>query len=83
MSRPLLPTPLFLPLLILSYPPSPSPKSSAMAPSSATNERFVLVPVVLVKLREALLVARVDAVHKAPAHQHLRAILDETSLQLG
>lgn len=51
-----------------------------MAPTSAT---IVLVPVVLVKLCEALLVARVDAVHKPSTHQHLRAILDETSLQLG
>lgn len=41
-----------------------------------------LVPVVLVELREALLVAGVNPVHKAHAHHHLRTVLDETSLQL-
>lgn len=42
----------------------------------------VLVPVVLVKLGEALLVARVDAVNKPPAHQQFRPVLDEASLHL-
>jgi len=53
-----------------------------MAPNRVVQRTDFLVPVVLVKLCEALLVARVDAVHKPPAHQHLRAILDETGLQL-
>lgn len=42
----------------------------------------ILVPVVLVKLGEALLVARVDAVNERHAHDHFRPVLDEASLQL-
>lgn len=50
--------------------------------AEAGTSTEALVPVVLVELGKALLVARVDAVDEPPAHQHFRTVLDEASLTL-